>query len=191
MSVQSIYMDDGVTETDDFKTLWQCLESEIEHYEDILKAKLVSLLLHLFNYPLATAVSLLCNWLTITCNCRQFTCNWPTIHLQLLPAYFAIGQLFFTFTSAPTLQVICEPPLFCCCFFTMLLQLFCKLFAIGGLVSFFSYRYSCLHAQGNTTLCTASISYTIVLIFWTQLTTFGATPLLKLATVRSTTRYQS
>ena len=50
MSVQSIYMDDGVTETDDFKTLWQCLESEIEHYEDILKAKLVSLLLHLFNY---------------------------------------------------------------------------------------------------------------------------------------------
>ena len=46
MSVQSIYMDDGVTETDDFKTLWQCLESEIEHYEDILKAKLVSLLLH-------------------------------------------------------------------------------------------------------------------------------------------------
>ena len=101
MSVQSIYMDDGVTETDDFKTLWQCLESKIEHYEDILKAKLVSLLLHLFNYPLATAVSLLCNWLTITCNCRQFTGNWPTIHLQLLPAYFAIGQLFFTFTSAP------------------------------------------------------------------------------------------
>ena len=96
-------MDDGVTETDDFKMLWQCLESEIEHYEDILKAKLVSLLLHLFNYPLATAVSLLCNWLTITCNCRQFTCNWPIIHLQLLPAYFA---------SAPTLQVICAPPLF-------------------------------------------------------------------------------
>lgn len=61
MSVQSIYMDDGLTETDDFKTLWQCLESEIEHYEDILKAKLVNLLLHLFNYPLATAVSLLCN----------------------------------------------------------------------------------------------------------------------------------
>ncbi|KAG2591186.1 hypothetical protein PVAP13_5NG439020 [Panicum virgatum] len=41
MSVQSIYMDDKVTETDDFKTLWQCLESEIEHYEDILKRKLV------------------------------------------------------------------------------------------------------------------------------------------------------
>ena len=46
MSVQSIYMDDGVTETDDFRALWQCLESEIELYEDILKAKLVSLLLH-------------------------------------------------------------------------------------------------------------------------------------------------
>ncbi|KAG2658304.1 hypothetical protein PVAP13_1KG249205 [Panicum virgatum] len=102
MSVQSIYMDDGVTETNDFKTLWQCLESEIEHYEDILKAKLVSLLLHLFNYPLATAVSLLCNCLTITCNCRQFTCNWPTIHLQLLPAYFAIGQLFFHIHISPT-----------------------------------------------------------------------------------------
>lgn len=43
MSVQSIYMDDGVTMTDDFRTLWQCLESEIEHYEDILKAKLVSI----------------------------------------------------------------------------------------------------------------------------------------------------
>ena len=101
MSVQSIYMDDGVTETDDFKTLWQCLESEIEHYEDILKAKLVSLLLHLFNYPLATAVSLLCNWLTITCNCRQFTCNCLTIHLQLLPAYFAIGQLYFHIHISP------------------------------------------------------------------------------------------
>jgi len=101
MSVQSIYMDDGVTETDDFKMLWQCLESKIEHYEDILKAKLISLLLHLFNYPLATAVSLLCNWLTITCNCRQFTCNWPTIHLQLLPDYFAIGQLFFHIHISP------------------------------------------------------------------------------------------
>ena len=55
-------MDDGVTETDDFKTLWQCLESEIEHYEDTLKAKLVSLL----------------------CICL-------TIHLQLLSVYFAIG----------------------------------------------------------------------------------------------------
>ena len=145
----------------------------------------------LFNYSLATAVSLLCNWLTITCNCRQFTCNWPTIHLQLLPAYFAIGQLFSHSHQPPTLQVICEPPLFCCCFFTLFLQLFCKLFAIGGLVFFSPYRYSCLHAQGNTTLCTASISYTIVLISWTQLTMFGATPLLKLATVRSTTRYQS
>ena len=62
MSFQSIYMDDGVTETDDFKMLWQCLESEIEHYEDILKAKLVSLL----------------------CICL-------TIHLQLLSVYFAIG----------------------------------------------------------------------------------------------------
>jgi len=160
MSVQSIYMDDGVTETDDFKTLWQCLESEIEHYEDILKAKLVSLLLHLFNYPLATAVSLLCNWLTITCNCRQFTCNWPTIHLQLLPAYFAIGQLFFTFTSAPTLQVICKPPLFCCCFFTMLLQLFCKLFEIGGLVSFFFHIgiHACMLRE--TLLCVLHQSHT-------------------------------
>jgi len=152
-------MDDGVTETDDFKTLWQCLELEIEHYEDILKAKLVSLLLHLFNYPLATAVSLLCNWLTITCNCREFTCNWPTIHLQLLPAYFAIGQLFVTFSSAPTLQVICEPPLFCCCFFTMLLQLFCKLFAIGGLVSFF---HTGIHAcmLRETLLCVLHQSHT-------------------------------
>ena len=63
MFVQSIYMDDGVTETDNFKTLWQCLESEIKHYEDILKAKLVSLL---FAFYL-------------------------TIHLQVLSVYFAIG----------------------------------------------------------------------------------------------------
>ena len=43
MYVDSIYMDDGVTKTDDFRTLWQCLESQIENYDDILKAKLVSI----------------------------------------------------------------------------------------------------------------------------------------------------
>ena len=53
MSVQSIYMDDRVTETDDFNTLWQCMESEIEHYEDILKAKLVWQ--NLLNYPGSSA----------------------------------------------------------------------------------------------------------------------------------------
>ena len=43
MSIDKVYMDDGETETEDFRTLRQCLESEIEHYPDITKAKLVNI----------------------------------------------------------------------------------------------------------------------------------------------------
>ncbi|RLM80513.1 uncharacterized protein C2845_PM12G14740 [Panicum miliaceum] len=39
--VEKVYMDDGKTETEEFKILRQCLESEIEHYSDITKAKLI------------------------------------------------------------------------------------------------------------------------------------------------------
>ncbi|RLM74119.1 uncharacterized protein C2845_PM15G06920 [Panicum miliaceum] len=39
--VESIYMDDGVTETEQFKLLWQHLDREIEHYSDITNAKLI------------------------------------------------------------------------------------------------------------------------------------------------------
>ena len=91
MSVQSIYMDDGVTETDDFKTLWQCLESEIEHYEDILKAKLVSLLCICLTIHFATVVSLLAIGQLFTCNCYQLT-------LQLVN-YFSHSHQPPTFAS--------------------------------------------------------------------------------------------
>ena len=45
MSIDKVYMDDGETETEDFRILRQCLESEIEHYPDITKAKLVNIYL--------------------------------------------------------------------------------------------------------------------------------------------------
>ncbi|PVH66302.1 hypothetical protein PAHAL_1G200400 [Panicum hallii] len=40
-NVEKVYMDDGKTKTEEFKILRQCLESEIEHYSDITKAKLI------------------------------------------------------------------------------------------------------------------------------------------------------
>jgi hypothetical protein len=43
MSIDKVYMDDGETETKDFRILIQCLESKIEHYPDITKAKLVNI----------------------------------------------------------------------------------------------------------------------------------------------------
>ena len=42
MSVRSVYMEDGETETEEFTVLKKCLECEIVHYHDITKAKLVS-----------------------------------------------------------------------------------------------------------------------------------------------------
>ena len=76
-------MDDGVTETDDFRTLWQCLESEIEHYEDILKAKLVSYFCNWLTIPLATAVSLICNLVNYFSQLHQ-ACIRLVSFLQLL-----------------------------------------------------------------------------------------------------------
>ncbi|RLM74445.1 uncharacterized protein C2845_PM15G00890 [Panicum miliaceum] len=39
--VESIYMDDEQTETEQFNLLWRHLECEVEHYSDITKAKLI------------------------------------------------------------------------------------------------------------------------------------------------------
>ena len=48
MSVRSVYMEDGETETEEFTVLKKCLECQIEHYHDITKANLVSTFFRLF-----------------------------------------------------------------------------------------------------------------------------------------------
>ena len=52
MSVRSVYMEDGETETEEFTVLKKCLECEIEHYHDITKAKLVSTFFHAILQPI-------------------------------------------------------------------------------------------------------------------------------------------
>ncbi|RLN32961.1 uncharacterized protein C2845_PM03G23240 [Panicum miliaceum] len=47
LQVEKIYMDDGETKTEEFTVLRKCLESQIEHYSEITKAKL-----HYFIYCL-------------------------------------------------------------------------------------------------------------------------------------------